>query len=211
MATVASIIDSARYDLRDYQEGIIWDDTELLEYLNRMVNLLDSTLASLNSDIVMARDNTNHALADGDTTEDVSSLNSGNWDSIDMIWISTDPLTKIPLTDMWVKRLYDLNDGQPRYWALQGDTIYFEKTADTAYTLDIYYNKKTATLTATDNMPYSDIYNGLIREMLVKVAKSKYDQRMSQPVNFYEEMFFRRVMQEEARRSWMPPTYHKDF
>ncbi len=49
MATVANILDSARYDLRA-KTGNAFENEELLDYLNRSVGVLDSNLLSLNSD-----------------------------------------------------------------------------------------------------------------------------------------------------------------
>lgn len=49
MATVANILDSARYDLRA-KTGNAFENEELLDYLNRTVGVLDSSLLSLNSD-----------------------------------------------------------------------------------------------------------------------------------------------------------------
>ena len=67
MATVQSIIDSARYDLVDYVDGvglgIEFDDTELLNYMNRMIGILDSNLVSLNSDLTENIDQTHETVA----------------------------------------------------------------------------------------------------------------------------------------------------
>lgn len=49
MATLAELITSARYDLRDYADRE-YPDPELVEYANRSVIALDSALLSINSD-----------------------------------------------------------------------------------------------------------------------------------------------------------------
>ena len=60
MATAQTIIDSARYDLVDFKDGtgvgIEFDDTELLNYLNRVVGLMDTSLSALQSDLVEAKE-----------------------------------------------------------------------------------------------------------------------------------------------------------
>lgn len=90
MATVQSILNSARYDLMDYTDGagvgIEWDDTELLDYLNRMVGLLDSTLSAQSSDLVFATDDSFTTTANLDYVE-LSTLNSGDWNRIRRVWI----------------------------------------------------------------------------------------------------------------------------
>jgi hypothetical protein len=76
MATFNTIIDDARYDLRDYQTGLEFDDEELLNFVNRMIRLLESTLTSLNSDLV-------HGVSPLILADDVYSLgmDKSNWKS----------------------------------------------------------------------------------------------------------------------------------
>lgn len=108
MTTVASFIDSARYDLRDYQTGLEFGDDELIEYINRMARALDNMLVSLNSSYVHGV--SSHILSDPAISIDLSSaLNSGNWDSIRSIWIENDRLEKIPLDHLYYKRKFNSN------------------------------------------------------------------------------------------------------
>ena len=89
--TVQDIVDSARYDLVDFVDGagigIEFDDAELLNYLNRMVGLMDSQLSALQSDLVIGIDDTLLTTANLDYV-DISSLNSGLWNRIRSLWIS---------------------------------------------------------------------------------------------------------------------------
>jgi hypothetical protein len=89
MATAQSIIDSARYDLVDFVDGvgvgIEFDDIELLNYLNRMIGLMDNQLSSLSSDLVHGTDDTLLTTANLDYV-DVSSMNSGLWNRIRSVW-----------------------------------------------------------------------------------------------------------------------------
>lgn len=89
MATAQTIVDSARYDLTDYVDGvglgIEFDDAELLNYLNRMVGIMDFILSSLRSDLVLALDDTLTTTANLDYV-DISSLNSGLWTRIRRVW-----------------------------------------------------------------------------------------------------------------------------
>lgn len=116
MTTVASFIDSARFDLRDYQTGLEFDDDELVEYINRMARSLDNTLISLNSSY--AHGTSSHIMADPAISIDLTSaLNSGNWDSIRAVWIGNDRLEKIPLDHMYYKRKFNSTQ------LVEGDTL----------------------------------------------------------------------------------------
>ena len=105
MATAQSIIDSARYDLEDYQTGIMWDSTELLNYLNRMVIVMNSELASLNSELVEGEETDINCVADQKYV-DLSNLNSGLWSNVKMVWIGQDLIEQISLANMRYKRIF---------------------------------------------------------------------------------------------------------
>ena len=211
MATVQSLITSARYDLRDYGKGLIFDNAELVDYLNRLVPIMDSTLASLNSDLVEAEDS-DLDTTDGQRYVDLSGLNSDLWDSLRSVWIDQDELTKISVDEMRRKRIWEgSNEGQPCYYALSNRLMLFEKYADDAYDLTIYYNAKTATLTLTSNMPYNSIFDQLFREMLVQHAKAKKEGQLMQTDAYFQSVFRTRALQENLRRNFIPPTYSKDF
>lgn len=100
MATAQSVINDARYDLIDFVDGvgvgIEFDDAELLNYLNRMIGLLDAQLSALNSDLVHGTDDDLYTTANLDYL-DISSMNSGNWNKIRSVW--RDSATRIePVT-----------------------------------------------------------------------------------------------------------------
>ena len=63
--TVADIIKSARYDLQDFG-GKKWNDPQLLNYINRIIRLLDNTLIGHNSDFTMRHAST--TLSTGNNT-----------------------------------------------------------------------------------------------------------------------------------------------
>lgn len=106
MTTVATFIDSARFDLRDYQTGLEFDDDELVEYINRMARALDSMLTSLSSSYVHST--ATLVVADPVIRIDARSLiNSGNWDSIRSVWIGNDRLEKIPIDHMYYKNKFN--------------------------------------------------------------------------------------------------------
>ena len=96
MATAQSILDSARYDLGDYETGIMWDDTELLNYLNRMIGIMNSQLVALESELVEEEELDIDCVADQDYV-DISGLNSGLYQTILRVWIGKDLIQQTTL------------------------------------------------------------------------------------------------------------------
>ena len=133
MATVQTIIDSARYDLVDYVDGvglgIEFDDTELLNYMNRMVGILDSNLVSLNSDLTEAIDETHETTAGQSYVDLSSSLNSGNWLDIRSVWLGANRLEKVSLDRLRYESMFNTANQTPRVWSLAGRKIYFPAPA----------------------------------------------------------------------------------
>ena len=65
MATVGDIITSARYDLQDHG-GQKWNNDQLVNYINRIVQLIDRILLTRNSDFTLAT--TTGTLSNGTNT-----------------------------------------------------------------------------------------------------------------------------------------------
>jgi hypothetical protein len=125
MGTVSSLLSSARYDLVDYETGLVFDDDELLIYLNRMIGLMDSTLASLMSDLVYTEETTIDTVA-SQAYVDISGMNSGLWSDVRDVWIGKIKLTGIPVELMYYERKFYSGDAFPYYWSLQDQNILFE-------------------------------------------------------------------------------------
>jgi hypothetical protein len=302
MATVQSFIDSARYDLVDFSDGvgvgIEFDDIELLVHLNRMVGVMDSILAVLNSDAVHETEENIDTVADQNYI-DLVNMNGGFWDSVRSIWIGDNRLQPTHLDDIYYKRKFRSDSNEPRYFALEGKVVQFECDADAAHTdVVIHYNKKhrplvltqTVTFTAattdivtlgsdmgfmqvdgpvtltnsggalpaglststnywmsklstttcylcaskgaameattvdvtdtgtgthtinhTDVMPYDDMYNEFIREMLVLHSKAKKEGVIEQSELLFDQIFRGRAMQEQIRRGFVPKPYYIGF
>jgi hypothetical protein len=159
MATVQSVLDAARYDLVDFTDGvgvgIEFDDTELLHYLNRMVGIMDSTLASLNSDLVHGTEEDIDTVADQNYI-DLVNMNGGYWDSIRSIWIGDNRLEKITLDQLYYKRKFLTNAAEPRYYALEGTVVQFDVDADAAHTdVVIHYNRKHRPLVISQSFTFT--------------------------------------------------------
>jgi len=211
MATAQSIIDSARYDLIDFVDGtgvgISFDDAELLNYLNRMVGLMDASLSALQSDLVEAEE---LAIDTVDTQAyvDISALNSGLWTRIRSVWIGSSKLEQVSLNYMRYTRMFRDGDAVPTIWALSNDQILFPSGCNGSLTtLAIYYDKKSDALTLSSSMPYNDRFNEFLREMLVMNAKIKKMGFVSRPDSVTGDMFRARAMQEEIARGFIPKPY----
>lgn len=210
MATVQSMLDSARYDLRDYETGLMWDDTEILNYLNRMVGIMDSQLAVLNSDLVEAEE-LDIDCVQSQNYVDLAAMNSGDWDSIRQVWIGQNIIYKISVGLMRYKRMFRSSEGRPYYYALSNRTLLWDYACPSAYTtLAIYYNKKTAVLTATDDMPYDDIFNEFFRSQLSVYSKMRAG-LPAQGDSMDSSTFRKRAMEEVIRRGFNPRPYYIDF
>jgi len=210
MATINDLIDSARYDLRDYQTGLEFDDVELIEFVNRMIRNMDSSLIALNSDLVHG--SASLSLGAGVTQLDISStLNSGKWDTIRSLYRSRVKIYQLSVDDLYYNRLMTSGTGAPDYWALQGTTLQFDKTTDQIYTLTCWYNKTTGTLSGSSTTPYAGIVDDWLREMLVMHAKSKKEGNLGKPEMIYSELARKRAMEIQIRRSFVPKPYKIDF
>lgn len=142
MGTVANLLENIRYDLQDYEEGIILDDRLLYIYINRMIGIMDSSLAAMRSDLVHGTEEAIDTVASQNYV-DLTDMNNGYWDSIRSVWIGEDRKDRVSLDLLDYKRKYYSGDAEPQYWALEGRRILFETTADAAHTdLVIHYNKK---------------------------------------------------------------------
>ena len=211
MATAQSIIDSARYDLVDFVDGvgvgIEFDDTELLNYLNRMVGLMDASLSALQSDLVEAEELGIDTVA-SQAYVDISGLNSGLWNRIRSVWLGARRLEQVSLNYMRYTRRFRTGDGQPTIWALWNDQILFPQgDSATRTNLAIYYDKKSDALTLSTSMPYNDRFNEFFREMLVMTSKAKKEGIVDKADAMLNEMFRSRAMTEEIQRGFIPKPY----
>jgi hypothetical protein len=266
MATVAQFITSARYDLRDYQTGLEFDDEELLEYINRMKDVLDNTLFSMNSSYVHGTA-TLTLTTKTDKIDLSSSLNSGSYDTIRSLWIGTDEKEKVSLDVMDYKKQWQfsiqdedyalvvgnryeilarttldftgcgaaantvgteftctvtgtLGSGdavkeftlkEPDFWSHDGIYLRFDSHADQTYQVRVFYNKTTATLATTSNMPYADKFNQIFRELLVMHAKAKKEGAMGPAEQTYHAMFRAKAFADQIRQDYIPKRFKLDF
>jgi len=199
MSTVASVITSGRYDLRDTDSTRYeYPDAELLDYLNRSLVQLDAALSSLGSDWVQAED-TGTTLADGG--ESVS--RPTRCIAVREVWIDDDELVKKDPSFIYYKRKFIDDEGQPDYFAEQGTNIIFEREADDDYALTIYYDQYSAALTALGDMPYDGQFDQPMRQAMVMIAKARneYDVNLdAQLFDFFMSSAAAKAMKKTFRK-----------
>jgi len=103
MATLSSFLEGVRYDTTDYETGLEFDDRELVNYLNRMIVLVDSTLNSINSDLLLGVEKNTNIVAYQDYVN-ITNINNGWWDSVTQVWLGANQLTHITLSEMRIKK-----------------------------------------------------------------------------------------------------------
>ena len=206
MATVASILNGARYDLRNYSD-ISYDETLMIHYLNRALKILDYTLFQHNSDWTLNRDTVE--LSEEDTSISVPT----GARVIREIWIGTDRKDQISPMDMYYKRQFHTNDyAEPNYWSHVGDSILFEVNAYTDYTVVVFYDKAATAFTASsDTTPYEGRFDEHLREALVMMCQAKKQKGVSQGDSLYYQMFDSIVKQDIIQHKWKRKNYKLDF
>lgn len=201
--TVASVIAEARYDLRD-SSSLQWASAELLAYLNRALRQLDNALAAQKSDWVHQED-TSIDLAEDANFADIPS----RCISIREVWIGSDQLRKQDYAFVEHKRQFS-SEGQPYYWAHKGANIIFERDADQAYDLEVYFDQRHTALTLGGNMPYQSEFDDALRQMMIFQAQKR--QEMGLDVDAYMFNFFMSsAMSNVVRRNYKPRRYNLGF
>jgi hypothetical protein len=205
MATVASIITSGRYDLRDPNKTL-YEDEELLNYLNRGLNQLDRALASINSDWVHGTEEaTDIALGDDYVVAPADLMSDRS------VWIGSNRLVKRSVDYIYYKRKHISAQGKPDDYSLEGLNIIFEREADQLYDdFVIHYNKKSTALTLVGNMPFNDRFNDPLRQIMVLLAKNREETILMADSELYN-FFLDSVMGEVVSRNYCPRRFRMDF
>jgi len=205
MATAASVIASARYDLRDTDSNQ-YTDAELLDYLNRGLRQLDAVLSTMSSDRVYVED-TSTTLASGDNH--VAARDRCL--KVRQVWIGTSQLTPKSLNYIYYKRnIIGSTTGRPSYYAQGGENILFERTADQDYSLKIYFDQRTDTLASGTTMPYSDEFNDPLRESIIILAKRRNEYDVNLDAVLYD-FFLDATRSIVAKRRYNQKPYYLDF
>jgi len=166
MATLSSFLEAARYDLIDYETGVEFEDRELVNYLNRMIKLIDSTLLISRSDLLHGTETDLDTVSSQDYV-DLTNLNNGYWDSIREVWIGSNKKEPISVPLMYYKRKFLTSDAEPNYFAVERNHLLLETGADSAHTdLVIHYNQKTRPLLES----WSDTFTATAATDLITIS-----------------------------------------
>ena len=201
MATVQTVIDAAKYDLRDFGAKD-FNNAQLIHYLNRCILLLDRVLISMNSDQTLNEDTV--SLSTGNNSVSVPTSYTVN---IREIWNSDEEqLYKMGAMELYERRMHrDGDTAEPIYWSHIQNNIEFEVNADQNYTFTVYHDRTSTPLTATtDNMPYSSVYDDYLREAVVMMARSRKDKKFLQSDAIYSDTFRKIINQDIINRNFVP-------
>ncbi len=196
MALVADVIQSARFDLRD-ENRTQYPDEMLVDYLNRGIRALTSTLGMFQSDWVFETATlplaigANFVALPADFATDISAF------------IVTQELTKRPIEQILETRREGSTDGEPTNYAIQGLNMLFEKAANVAYTITLEYNKKLNTLDLIDAMPFNDEFNDTLRQYVVLSGKNRNEYSLAGSAAI-QDFFYQSVFNKLVARNYIP-------
>jgi hypothetical protein len=206
MATVSTVLNGARYDLRNYGD-IDFDSKQMIHFLNRALKILDYTLAAHNSDWTLNKDDV--TLLEGDSQVNVP---TGAF-NLREVWIDTSRLENKDQMAIYYKAAYRESDtGRPNFWTHSGDTIMFEVAADEDYTVTTYYDKFATEITSELSlMPYEGRFDEAVRESVVLMCQGKKYKNINDVDGAYAQLFESLIHQDTINRKFVKKTYRLDF
>lgn len=211
--TVSTFLSNIKYELND-PGGQNYDNTYLVNILNRGIKILDRELISINSDLVIK-------YAQDTVTSSNNYLELNNTvDTIMRMYISQEELVKKPME--WIlRRRIDVigsTTGQPKYFSVwikptssNGRRVAFDYTADQDYTIDYIYKELTSALTLTSYMPYDDMFNDYLIEGVVALCQKAKEDKIVQIDEYWRQLFRTYLLQTSLSVSTRPKYYNLDF
>ena len=206
MATVASVLDGMRYDLRNYGD-FDFDIDLLVHYLNRALKILDQRLVSMNSDQLFTQGNVTQADEANYATCPTGCL------AIREAWISQDRKTNVSMAELYYRRQFRTGDeAEPNFWTHVQNQIQFEVPSDQEYTIKLMYDKaSTALVAGGSTMPFNDVYNDILREVTIQMCIHKKYKKDSQTDAVYAQIFDQMLQMDMVNRTWVKKEYKLDF
>lgn len=206
MSTVQTVLDGARYDLRNYGD-IDFDSKQMIHFLNRAIKTLDYILIQHNSDWTLNSADVTLSSGNNSVSVPTGALN------IREVWIDDDRKENLDPMALYYKREFRDNDStEPSFWSHVGDTIEFEVMADTDYDITVYYDLASTALTLeTNDMPYQGRFDDMLREAVVLLCESKKYKNPQQADAAYMAIFYNIVYQDTINRKFIKKNYRLDF
>lgn len=204
MATTDAVLTEVRYDLRDTASSL-YTDTELFYYGNRALIQLDNVLSAMAPDWVYNEANVTLAPAASSAAVPTGCI------MIRSAWISTTQLVKKSPEQLYREKKYiGAATGEPYWFAEVGANMQFDRTADTGYTVVTYYDKRATALATGASMPYSDHFNGMIKEMIITLAHKRNEVNVFPDTAIYN-FFMEKLMGRIIGRNHVPVRSRLDF
>jgi hypothetical protein len=215
MANAISVVNDARYDLRDYGTGVNIGNTELLNYLNRVLRIWGRELCRMDSDYTHATASTSTSVANRYIAAPTTAHH------IRDVWIGTDQLTQISSREMDEKRKwYDVSSAtaKPQFWALRGANILFQQlpnqdASSNDWVVNVHYNALPAAITSLSSsaMPWGSTYDDHITQSLVYYARAKKDDTTERPDAAIAKMAKEEAAGQHISRNFVKKGYYIDF
>jgi hypothetical protein len=215
MANAISVVNDARYDLKDYGTGVNIENVELLNYLNRVIRIFGKELCRVNSEYT----HTSTSTSTSASTAYIAAPSTAH--HIRSVWIGTDKLTHISSNEMDEKRKwYDISSAQakPQYWCHRGANILFQQqpgqdASSADWVCTIHSNNIPAAITSIDSsaMPWASHYDDHLIQSLVFYTRAKKDDTMENPDAAIAKMARQMAVGEYISRNNVRKGYYIDF
>ena len=180
MATVADLLTSVRYQIRDGGTNK-WPGAELIDYINRGYRLVLTRLVQLKSDLV--KTSTTVTLVAG--TENYT-IPTG-LQAIEFLQIEgqSQPLNQVDMSyiEMYNSKFSPVTDGVPRCFALFNGYIYLRPTPTAAGTLNVYYYAQPTDLTSSTTTPFNGIADEALIAFVVEMALAREEHNTARNQN----------------------------
>jgi hypothetical protein len=191
VVTAADIISSINYELRNTR-GKQYSDAELLAYLNKCLELVheilidcNSELAGVNTESIVLYPGVEQYSLGANDMGDMLTIRRVDPDDYYAVYLEdTDgniypPLKMVEYGQryMYMQAGTDSNS-RPTSFYLNGDVIGFLPFPDVPYTARISYFPDVTPLTATDPMPYRNLFNHTIAEGMAMLARNRENSGM---------------------------------
>jgi hypothetical protein len=215
MANAINVVNDARYDLRDYGTGVNFENTELTNYLNRVLRIWGRELCRMDSDYTHSTSSTSTSVANRYIAAPTTAHH------IREVWIGTDKITHISSGGMDEKRKwYDVSSAtaKPQFWAHRGANIIFQQlpgqdASSNDWVCTVHYNALPAAITSLSSgaMPWGSIYDDHITQSLVWYARAKKDDTMERPDAAVGKIAREAASGQHISRNFVKKGYRIDF
>lgn len=213
--TAADLITKARYELRDTNTRV-FEDAELLRYLNKSCDVIYSLLIDLESDMVLTGSENFNTVAGTETYDKAAQGFDDIW-TMNQIWVDTYP----PMEQVEESERYDYvnqeeagNTGGrsiPEKYYFAGDNVGLLPIPDDVYTIRLTYYPNFVPLASTSaTVPFKNLFNLELVESLLIFAKNRNQRNFNLNealLNIFSDRAKRIVKKRRVRNVSIRPVY----